>query len=1162
MATLEIHQPGGRVDLLVLTRERPILFGSDPKCDIVLRDPAAKPVHGRIGWRRGRYRVETLPDAAPVEKNGKKVLKSALDQGDEISLGSARIFLTQVDAPAADAPTRIQPPPLAMAADPKGDPRPVLKRTRPAAPPSRPGFDPPSMESVVGPLGQSQETIQAIAPIGAARPSKAAEPKPRGGWLGRVAAGDAPPGQERILRSPLMIALAVALVALVALGFGLYGIIHRMAADRSYAAAIDSYEQADDRTAIARFDQFLKSHPDDRRAGKARVLKGLAGVRQFTTGAAPSWSNALEAAQSAVEATSGEPTFEDEAPELADLVRRTAEGLAARARSGGEAEALAGAEAAVALHDQIGGPAAKDVRARTRLPGLLVEARAAVAKARTRTRAIAAMDVALKARSPAAAYKARDDLVAEYADLAADRNVLDRLLAANDLIRDAVTFEPTRGPAAVGPLPSRLGPPLSHVLRSRTDRPATGGGAAVFAMAEGFAYGIDGATGAPLWHVPVGASAPFAPRPIPGDEGSALVFDARSNELVRLDARTGAIAWRQPIGGPVADPPLVMGALAYQSTPAGKLLVIELATGELRGTLELGRPLARTPVADESGRWIYALGEEANLFVIDRESMACRAVEYIGHAPGSIGAAPLRLGRYLILAENHRPAAGRLLVYLIAEDGPKLRRRQEIELTGWLWDAPATAGSTLWAAGDEGGLSVFAIGPYDATDPLRPLAKLANESQSLGPTFLSLRSEREGIVASGRSARVDLDAERGTLAARWTLGQAGPALAAPQAAGRLTVLTQQSDQGGGVALWGIDPTGGSVAWRTDLGVAWRSPPSATVDGGLATLGARGDDLRIPADRLAEGGFVEQPLPRPGDTLAIGPGLDRIEGGGRVILAPPDGSPFVWTRPAAGGELTRLTLPSPLAARPAFLGEDLFVPAADGRAYLVDPTNGAPRAEPLVLPYDRDRVGRWRSPAVLDDSTLFLVDGGTIVRRVERTTVDGRPRLVTTAEATLDSRAIADPALVAGALVLATADGKVRTLSARDLSPVATIPLDAPLAAGPSTVGPLAVVSDRSGALLAFAADGSRAWTSTLGSGLPVASDEGLWTIEGDRLVALDPIVGTPRGSIPIGQSAAGPPVPLAPGRFAVPLAPGTLSLLPDVHPSADGEPVEPAAQPD
>ncbi len=172
--------------------------------------------------------------------------------------------------------------------------------------------------------------------------------------------------------------------------------------------------------------------------------------------------------------------------------------------------------------------------------------------------------------------------------------MIERLARANELIRLAVTFDTSRRPAQTGPLPDPLGPPTSLVLRSTPTEKPSANGPLVFALAEGFAYGLDGASGAPLWQVPVGQASPYPPRAVPG--GSAvLAFDARSDELVRLDARTGAVAWRQEVGEPVADPPLVLGDQVIQATPSGTVLADRPADGRGPGDLQRSGCRCRGP---------------------------------------------------------------------------------------------------------------------------------------------------------------------------------------------------------------------------------------------------------------------------------------------------------------------------------------------------------------------------------------------------------------------------------------------------------------------------------------------------------------------------------------------------------------------------------------
>src|SRR5262249_4852579 len=152
------------------------------------------------------------------------------------------------------------------------------------------------------------------------------------------------PGQEEVLSSPLVFGLFVVLVVLVLLGVALWGIIVRTAASQLYNNAVQNLEDGDYRTAIRRFDEFLRANPKDPRAGPARVPRAMANVRQFAWGAGASWSLALEAERAMVETVSKEPGYRDSAPELDELILKTGENLADRARALADSKALAEAE--------------------------------------------------------------------------------------------------------------------------------------------------------------------------------------------------------------------------------------------------------------------------------------------------------------------------------------------------------------------------------------------------------------------------------------------------------------------------------------------------------------------------------------------------------------------------------------------------------------------------------------------------------------------------------------------------------------------------------------------------------------------------------------------------------------------------------------------------
>ena len=924
--------------------------------------------------------------------------------------------------------------------------------------------------------------------------------RPALGWGGLIRAlrsQDMPPGEERILSSPLVVTLLIALVFLMLASGSLWGLIQRTIATRLYNQAADNLNDGDYRNALLRYDEFLSRYPADSRASKAKVLRALANVRQFTATTGPSWTDALEAERDMVRTVSREPSYRDSSTELAELVLQTAQGLADRARGSADASTLAEAEAAVALHARVGGKAAAAILARSRVPARLAEAKSAVRKATIRAQALAAMDAAIKAGSSAGVYAARDALIGRYADLAEDRALIARMRDANELIRRAVRIDPSGRPAETEPQADPLGPATSLVLRTAGSAPATPAGrsAVVHALADGFAYGLS-ADGAPLWQLPVGLAAPFPPQPIAGSP-AVLAFDARFDALVKVTAATGALVWRQALEEPVSDPPLVLGNQVIQPTSGGKLHLIDLESGALRATVNLGLPLGRTPASDETGQFLYVLADKDCLFVLRRDPLSCVAVEYLGHAAGSVAAAPARLGRYLVVAENKTLSDSRWRVFVIDEDGTRLRPVQQVEVPGWTWSTPAASGSVLWATGDKANATAYAVGTYDQKVPLRPLARLDSDVNASGPAFAIAPTERELLVGSGRSARLVLDAENGKIAAAWTLAEAGPALAPPQLAGDLLVLTQQATEGPGVALWGVEPASGSVRWRTVLGAPWRVPPSIGSRGdALVTLGEDGRALALSPDRLTAGGFVEVPLPKPGGTrLPPGP-LLRLESAGSnlTVLVPAGPADHLLVR-AGSADLRRLELPAPLDAAPMFWGSDLLVPSVGGRVDLLDPRTGEARAEPYIEPFDRAHPTRWHAPVALGGDAVALADRSGRVRRLTRS-AGPLPRLQVASEHNLGIELLSDPLGLGSAVVLVTADGHIRALAARDLTPIGAWPLEAPLVAAPANVAGRGFLADVAGNVYALGPDGQRLWSITLRAGAaagpPAVAGDSVW----------------------------------------------------------------------
>ncbi len=950
-----------------------------------------------------------------------------------------------------------------------------------------------------------------------------------------------------MLSSPIVLGLVGTLVVLLVLSVALWKIIVKTTAERQYNRGFESIDAGDYRNAVKQLDDFLTANPDDKRAGKAKVFRALANVRQYTSTSGASWENAVKAAEEMVSEVGGFPEYRDASTELAEQLVKAVEGLADRARASADPETLRAAESALAFERRVAGKASEALLSRSRALPKLNQAREAIRRAQARARAFAAIDAALAAGSAEKAYAGRDALVGLYADMASDRELIERLVKAKRADPQGGRLRPLRTRRDRAPRRRGAGPATTLVLRlDPGSKPA--GGPVVYALSDGLVTGLDGANGAPLWQVSVGHSSPFAPQVIAGGDASILVVDAVHDELIRLDGKSGKLAWRQELGERVVDPPLVLGNQIYQATPSGKILAIDLSTGALRGTLNVGRKLARSPVVDESGEHLYVLGEEDCLFVLGREPLSCLAVEYLGHEPGSIACAPARVGRFLIVAENTTLADGQWRVFVLDESGVGLKLRQTLPVAGWTWGTPSTLGSVIWSASDRGEIFAYSIGLYDSERPIKPIASIAAEPRASGPAIGLARSEREFWVAGGRPGRFELNTESGKLGGIWTLGSVGAAIAPVQVAGRVAVFTQQATDGPGVALWGVDAQSGSVRWRTTLGAAWPAAPTAGKEAGsLATVAFDGGDLVVGPDLLARGGFVEQPMPRSGSSASRRPGPSGSRAGESTILVPsPTGSQMLVRQ---GSKFRPIDLPSPLGARPIAWGPHVLVPGVDGRVYLIDPATGESAADPFVPPFDKDHPYRWTTPMLVEGDAVVLADREGRVRRLVKSDRP-RPRLAVTGEASLGQAIVGEPASTGGAVFVATLDGKIRSLAARDLSPSSTVDLSAPRTSGPVAVGDHAFVSDAAGDVFAFGPDGQKRWQARLhaASTVPPAVRGGsAWfATRSGSLEARSMADGSAPERIPLGALPAGPPV-MAGARLVVPTGLGSLRAVADEH---------------
>ena len=320
----------------------------------------------------------------------------------------------------------------------------------------------------------------------------------------------------------------------------------------------------------------------------------------------------------------------------------------------------------------------------------------------------ARMDQAIKDSCTARVYDARDALVEQYADLAHDKDLIARMTAANELIRKAVTIDTTRRAAERSSPPGSARPAdqpgasqRPRSTRSRLRRPKR----SFIALADGYAYALHGLTGAPLWQPAAGPGGAVSRRSRFRATATVVAIDARYNELVRFDAQTGALqvaafarrARRRPAPGPgkPARPGAAQRKAASDRARVGRARVDRQpgpAAGSLAGERR-GRASTFTCWAGRtaSSCWRESRCRASRSSIWDMPTLQFRALRR-------------RLGRFLVVPENDSLYNSRFHVLVLDQDGAKVRPVQDVDVSGWTWQTPASSRPDRLGAGRQGGI--------------------------------------------------------------------------------------------------------------------------------------------------------------------------------------------------------------------------------------------------------------------------------------------------------------------------------------------------------------------------------------------------------------------------------------------------------------------------
>jgi outer membrane protein assembly factor BamB len=972
MPQLEIHHADGNVTYAELTQVKPLMVGSGANCDVVLSDPAVKKVHCRLLWRpdRAEWRVEVAADAGGVQLGGRAVKAGTIRSGDVIGVASCRIYVDdaqaakasesgEMDAHTGDAPAALD--------EVENEPAYIGRGTIRKASHMRDsrGFWQKMMEAV-GRTAKSQ-------------------------FQGEL---DRPPGQERILGSPLIkwMLLAVALIS-VAGGY-FYWDYHQREIIGHFEGAQNEAKAGNYEMAIRRFEEFYERYPYHRLTSSAKVQRALCEVESNVTSSPIAALGLLRKMLGELNKEPGFPPLKDR---IAETTGRVAQNLAESAKDKYERKFLEQSLEAVEIvnRDLQGSKLAPDAEAK--LAETLKQAEANITKYEELVGTMSTMDRAIGDGVTTDAYAAYERLIQLYGDFKERSEILDRLNRAWKLDQDSVQWEAMNKSAQTQARTGAVEASTVLLDRKVMASPMPVAGNVQFVLAGGAVSAHDGNSGQMLWSMVVGRDTNILPIPLTssgGGDPNVLVIDMLHDELVAVQAKSGQLVWRQSLGEPIEAAPLLYRGKLYQPTAKGSLFVLDQATGRVDGRLRFrGDPRFTTsPAIHEASQHLFLLSDQYLLYNITLGGVPkCESLPYYtAHRPETIFATPLRLNRYLVIFENNTSNTLRIRVFLLSQDGKTIDEIQRLPkdgdapINGWVHYVPAVYGNLMFVATDLETVYVYSGGAPEKADGFSFVKSAGGGTPLPGtrPQAYTMYFTEKDLMAQGSRARhYTFAAEQQALnpAKEFLVGAASqPIQRFPTTGGRIDVmyLGRRLPGGSAVALTAVDATSLEPRWEVLLGTGLLAlEPADSTRSQWSALTRTGHLFSIPASTLTSGGVLDQPVGRIEMDTELSETAEPVFVADGSSVFTPIGTPnrlYVRSK-GIDGVVRPLDLLSPLQAPVVAYGEGILVPATDGRIYYMSTATGKPLAEPFQPAIIATQQAKWRGVALTTKKTIVAVD---------------------------------------------------------------------------------------------------------------------------------------------------------------------------------------------
>lgn len=1081
MHRLEIRHRTGLIETRELSRKAPLLVGSHETSDICVDAAGVAPIHCRISWKKPNYEVTAVVPSG-VQWNGSVVQHAVLSPGDVVRVGDIDIVLqaerTAVNRP---APPEHTTDPRREPDVPKDQSNPLLLKalSDDGLPASEFGYAPSrehrrrtelskAAEKSAAAEKEAHKTAEARrGPTLAERldllETTAGDPReklanfenesrtaPPETLAGRLSMRPVRPGEQDPLRSPLVLGMGAAALILMLGAGSIWFLLQRESAQRQFDSAQEHLQKGSYAQAIEQFEAFVKGRPRHALAPRARVALATARVDKEIAGSAPAWDLGLAALNRFIEENRDSAEFQDPGSESRRFVIRSADriafGAAESARDSLQRDPLTtSSEAArlLELHTPAETPPTERLQ---ELAKAVRSAEAALLRQEVLDKTLAEIDVALGQSASLKVLELERRLLTRYSELASNKTLRERVKKALEIDQRLVRRDESDRealPADVAALPIQ---PLSLTRRTRTRSDIGNSGVVVLTVAEDCCYGVDAASGQPIWRRPIGAETPFVPFAVSATVPSLLLFDGRRNELQLCDLQTGQTIWRQPVDGHAAGAPLVFEGQVFLSLRSGQVLQIDLNTGRRSTQLTFPQGLSGPAVASHSGEHLYVPGNQELIYKLQRRPLGCTGVVRLRHAPGAIEAPLLTMRSYLLVAENNRLESAQLRLFDLKDESGDPVEIASHRVDGQIRQPLVIRGKQLFVPSVPERITAFTLSETGDRRSLAFAATYVVAGSQGGPVFLVAGTDDQ-VWMTGTSLR-RLELKKDSLLPDKQQIAAGISSQPLQAAADALFLGRRQPAGRAVFFARADRQRMALEWQVVLGAAIVGGTSPDPkDGTVVVVTSAGDLFRVSGESVARGGYELQPL----FSLALPEGQsEALQAAplddGRIAVFCRGAEPRLWIVSGDGSAPQEIPAGDALQVGPVALAEGLLLPLS-GRLRLAAKSGAAETVEDYLLPLQRAEPAAWRGVARIGDQQAATVNETGRVSRLELRSAPVRHLAEIShweAGAAVDAPLAADER----SIVIADSSPRVVMLDSSSLEPLAEQTLELPVHGGP------------------------------------------------------------------------------------------------------------------